>query len=407
MVDKWIKKIVRISKVAAISIKLLPENASQVSLCILEKKKSVITIAKTVDDIALEDVTSLITVDIPVVLVLDGRGVLHKKLDADMVSAPGKLLTKIIPQATPNDFYLQQFESGSVVFASLIRQQLLNDIIGKLTNLKLDVVKVYQGPFVTAVLLPFLDLTQMIVDKDKLTITDGVITDYHASSPDAQILSYKVGDEEISSTQLLPYAAALSCIVGQEPQQAAGVVAGISDLQSNWEQKQLFKKAGIGVLATIFAILLINAFLFVVFDKRNRDLSEKVSEGHSTIKELSRLKETVKTHKVFVEMAGWDRKTPVWFFADRLAASMVDGIYLTDLYIHPMDERRAKDERKIIFGYATVSVTGVCQSPVILNEWLRKLKEISWIESVNKQAYHFNDKEKTGTFSFELVTSND
>lgn len=106
-------------------------------------------------------------------------------------------------------------------------------------------------------------------------------------------------------------------------------------------------------------------------------------------------------------MAGWDRKTPVWFFADRLAASMVDDIQLTDMYVHPIDEQKAKDEKKMIFNYTTISVAGVCENPVILNEWLLKLKQVTWIKSINKQAYHFNDKEKTGAFSFEITTNND
>jgi hypothetical protein len=134
---------------------------------------------------------------------------------------------------------------------------------------------------------------------------------------------------------------------------------------------------------------------------------ENASDGNSTVKELTQLKENVKKNKVFVETAGWDRKTPVWFFADRLGASLTDGIYLTDLYVHPIDERKAKDEKKMFFQNSAIAVKGICKNPMLLNAWLDRVKQLNWVKQINKQAYHYNDREKTGVFSFEITTDID
>lgn len=247
MVEKLIKKIISTSKVAAISMKISSDSAANVSLCILEKKKGIVTIIKATEDVSLEQLPAHIGKDVPVIVVVDGRGVLHKKMDANAETPPDKLLTKIMPQAKPEDFYLQQFKSGDIMYASLIRQQLLQDLIARLSSLKLDVVRIYQGPFVASVVLPFIDLSkhpQLIVGADRLLIADGHISEYLASGAADEKVTYMIGDESISSASVLSYAAALGYVMGQEPQQVVDEVAGLSDLHQEWEQKQIFKKSG-------------------------------------------------------------------------------------------------------------------------------------------------------------------
>jgi hypothetical protein len=407
MLEQLTRKLIGVSKAAGISIRLLPDNAVQATLCLLENKKGIVSIAKTIDDAAIDRLHEWVEQDVPVVIVIDGRGVLHKKLESDDAPSGSQLLAKVLPQVKASDFYVQRHTAGPLTFASLVRVQLLNELLLRFKEQKLDVVNVYQGPFVASIVLPFISpaiVQTLMLDKEVLEISEGNISAYHAAVAPTDIPFYKIGDEQVPPAHLLSYAAALSFLLGIEPQQAVDGGEGVAGLREDWEQKRIFKKAGVGVLAFLFLLLLINAGLFMTFSNTNHELSVFQSRGHSSLKELSQLKETVKKYKSFVAVAGWDKTTPVWYFADRLAASLTDEIYLTDLYLHPMDEAKAKEDHKTIFRYTTVSVKGMCQKPALLNEWLKNVKQLEWVQEVNKQAYHYNEREKTGFFSFEIIT---
>ena len=176
--------------------------------------------------------------------------------------------------------------------------------------------------------------------------------------------------------------------------------------QDEWEQRKIFSLAGKTMLGFFFLILLANLLLNLHFSSRNSELSYEYSIKARALDEMNGLRSEVASKKTFLNKIGWEGKNQIPFYADRLAATVPSGIQWTLVDFSPLNEKLSKQKKKQIFSAGEILVRGTCQAPLLLNDWLKVLEQLEWVDEITNRQYHFDRKTKLGQFEFSLINKN-
>lgn len=347
--------------------------------------------------------------DAPVALVLNGKGVLHRQLSAGSGErATGvELFRAAMPAADPGDFYVQEYHGASTTFLSLSRRSLVDRLLESGFGQGVRVVALHFGCVVLTHLWPYIREEvaghTLSLEEWQVSFSEEQITGFRqAPGPDgAAQASLKIGDEEIEGKYVLAYAAALE-LVAALPEQAQLAVPKVAEARAEHRFKKLFQVGFAAVLTFFFLVLLGNFWLYAEMTRENDALQGLIGNRNKDLAQLTSLQRDVSDKKAFLKEAGWLASPQLSFYADRLAASMPEGLGLTELSINPYNTRASKDKRKAVFQMGTISVKGSCSNPLALNAWIRDLGKQEWIIRVADQSYSFDEGRKRGNFSFQI-----
>jgi hypothetical protein len=411
MIAKVKEKITRIKKAAGVEITLLPNNRYRLSLVVLSVDKKAIVIEKKeqIESGNIEVLKTVLDKDISLYLVLNGRGILHKKI-SESGSDTNNLIQSVLPNAKPQDFYIQKIISEKSCLISIIRKEVADPILDIIENSGLDCTGFSLGGAVVFSLKP---LIAEATDKSEL-----IWADHHLETDAANnVIDYKflgkgilenkfiqVDSERIEEDYLISYAAAFNMLINLEPLPA--FVERVKQNKEEFFNKQLFKKMSWSVLVFFLVVLIVNFVLFADFSSKNNELVQKENKYSSMITELETLGKEVTEKESFLSDAGWLQPSSMTYYADRIAATVPSSVKLTDFSINPLDERKSKEAKKELFTTGMIVLKGDCVRPTELNEWLDKIKSIDKINKARLVNYSFDNKENKGSFSIEIETQN-
>ena len=73
---------------------------------------------------------------------------------------------------------------------------------------------------------------------------------------------------------------------------------------------------------------------------------------------------------------------------------------LTKIEIYPKDHKESQKERKLVFEYGLINISGECSKATILNPWINQLKKMEWVKEVTEVNYNYDENEQK-RISFE------
>lgn len=409
MLKKVDFKIIIQSKTAVgVEVILLPENAYEINVVILKKVKSILAIEKQKEGIvSFEELAQFIDPKLPIILVLNGKGIIHRKVTFSENDTQVTLLNKVLPNANLNEFDLQQTSiSSSQGFVSIIRSNILNEIIEQLKKNKLTgIAGCLLGPFVINNLLPLIN-TDIISNEQlrfsayQLQIREQQITDVGSSEEEGEE-AIEIGSDSIKPKLLIAFAAALSYFLGADAGIAKSEV--IDNIKEEFKQKQKFEFIGWSLLIAAFSVLLVNYFVFNHYWTKNLGLSSTLASNQSALNRYDTLKVEFAEKKEFLQQNGLLENSRTSFYADKLAASLPSSIHWIDVNIHPVKKKQVNDETEgFFFENKSIKISGKCQRSTDLNDWMKEVKLKSWISSVTLLNYTQDNATDDGLFLIEI-----
>lgn len=372
-----------------------------VSFALLEKKRSRVSISSSQSGRALNDLT--IPAGAPLCISVSGKGIIHKKVFASGEENEAFLLQKILPNANPNDFYIQCVPAANDhVFISVARKNVIDDLLKELASKKLEVISCTFGPFAIAVILPAMQLSSMVSQNillpgHNLTIGGTEIENY-APSLEPGMTSIRAGEENLRADIAIAYASAISYFTGSEIKVDIPAIRVQAD---ELRQKTIFKKSGAAMLVFFFALLLTNYFAFDHYWKKKQKFESQISVNQGTLQKYNELKASYDEKRKFLEETGLLRSSRSSFYADQVALDIPEAILLTDLTIQP--KIKGPDERVVQFDPNTIHVSGTCKRSNELNDWIKLIKNKSWVSEVSLVNYKQDKNDPTGAFTLELT----
>lgn len=407
-----LNKITEAKTAAGIEIVMLADSVFSINLVLLKKVKSSLVIEKQQEGItSFDELTAALDPKIPFVLVINGKGVIHRKITVNEKDTSATLLNKLLPNANLIDFEIQQTpvdESHGLI--SVIRSVTVNQLIDELTKRKLrNMADCLLGPFVVNGVFGLLHPSLLLNNELRFgnyqlklyehEIKDIVITAEQNTEP------VQVGDNVISSQLLIAFSAALSYFTGNHN--------GIHDseliqtLKDEFKQKQKFELRGAFLLIASFSILLVNYFVFNHFWTKNGEMAAILASNQSALQRFDTLKSQLTVKKEFLERNGLLENSRTSFYADQLAAVLPSSIQWTDVSINPILKKKSDEVQEgLSFENKTIRISGKCQKTTDLNSWMKRIKEKNWIQGVTLTNYTRQHETEDGNFLLEVKLKN-
>ncbi|MGD1848243.1 MAG: hypothetical protein ACFB10_22855 [Salibacteraceae bacterium] len=394
------KQWVALKQVAGIEAVKTPDGW-RLGYCLLRKSGKGIQLEKSQGGFHdLESLLAELDKNIPLRLVLNGSGILHRPLESTSENDPGTLLRKVLPDANAEEFWVFTGPGVGASLVSLCRQSLLEDWHQQCTAQGRRLIGAWAGPGqLNALLGNLIELPEhRELGYHELQITDHRVSAYRTLPEPVPVEALSVGDQIVPGELIMAFAAGLSAFFppyGPE----------IEALSVEWEeseQQRIFQFAGWGILLFFLVLVMGNFFLFEHFDERAAELEFQENQQNQQTGDLKRMKEEIDLAEAFMTRLGLLQPNTNSYYADRLSASLDNGLQFTRLEVNPLKRKVKQGVEELSFATGTLQVAGTARNSSRLNDWLAEVRDLNWVADVNILNYQQNPDIGAGEFLVEL-----
>ncbi|CAG0964338.1 hypothetical protein FLAV_00877 [Flavobacteriales bacterium] len=369
--------------------------------CTIRYKKEKVDITGYSKNIFSSDVLSVLKEKKnPLIVSIDGHGILHKKLRISLDSPVGYLTETAFPGSNPDEFYVQITPASEhECWVSLIRKELADKIIQSLLDAGWLLHTFYLGPFSLSAAMPFIANNEPIITNTakQVSIRNNLVFEIQRTDalPSENPI---IPNEPLPASFLVSFASALSYFTGLHGVQTISsplVVNAAKELH----YRNIFHKTGVVALAACMLLTFSNMFLFTKLNSQNNELTLLVSNHSKKLLQIESLEQQLNLKKALVEKSGLKGRGKAAFYTDRIAASLPEQITLTGIAVNPIVKKSKEDEIPE-FSYRTLLIKGQVSQSLFFNDWLHLLKKMNWINDVSILDY----KQQTGLpAEFEIL----
>ncbi len=388
---------------AAFGVELVFNTKDSYTLIAIElsSTKDGIEVSRKLVDTSLEELSKVNTKKLPIYFSLGGKGVIHKKIKADENVKDQELLNQVLPNASMNDFYLQQSKiEGFEYWISVVRKDVLDGLIQKITRSNLFGVQIYLGPFVLENAIPLLDKMALLTTSHELIIENNNIIQLDSLGSVSNGEEYNIEGETINSHELIAFGTALSHFVS--PDKIVSIDAQrVNEIKDEYYHRNKYVAVGFSMLIVFFLMTIINMLVGNAYQATNNELQYQVNSKKQFVDELVVLREEFNIKEQFVQNSGVTQASKISYYADQIALSVPESIQLNQLFINPLTKRINKAE-DIQFNYNKIKVSGTVNKSIELNNWVKDLKQYEWIDEISIISFIQDNLREAGEFELEI-----
>ncbi|MDW3194711.1 MAG: hypothetical protein R8G66_20195 [Cytophagales bacterium] len=325
--------------------------------------------------------------DLPLVIGIASDEILTRKVEAKTLPKE-ELLKLIIPQARPEEFFMQQVDNKHGTFVSIIRKKRLNQILKIIPDTN-QVVNIFLAP------LPLMLLAKGMkheaselggfmfrMEGDEVARVDHV---------GKQTTAVAISEEEtLEQDILLSYAAGLNYLVDAPVPSDFNRKLALEE----YAHKRFLSKFGTYVLGAIFLIFLINIFFFFQLSQENEQLVQENSSLLATQKQVEEMENYLASYQDLLDAGDQSVFTR---FSDELGHSIPSSIQLNKLIVRPL----YLDEKKAIEKEASIWIEGLSENAVAYADWIDRIKDLDWVDGINENTY------RQGKFQLKITIKSD
>lgn len=336
----------------------------------------------------------------PLAISLDGKGIIHKKVKREKELTNQQWVNKIFPSASVNDFYLQKFYlNDDYSWVSLIRKEAFNQFLTELLSKGYLISSIILGPF-------SLHNGLKITDNENTEI--GTINHLISASnhdftinPLSENENYEltIGEEKLNGNYLCAFSNGLNYFI---PAQNINEVSTPDYTLSKSESfhKRINHLAMIGFIGFFLLLTLVANIVGDIFLDKNEKLKSSFTANQNLISQLDTLKKELIFKKEFIEANALNFQGKTAYYADDIASTVPSSIRLEVMdFFSP--EKKIKEDQEIKFITKSITIKGVVNNSLFVNNWIKELQSFSWVNNVKVISYEQESISKEGTF--ELI----
>jgi len=361
----------------------------------VKKSGGKVSIDKQVIEItSTEELAKHIPKNTPVVIGIDGKNLIHKFIQEE-VGDNG--LNFVLPNANSDDFYVQTSANNDGAYISVIRREVVSDILEKFSQIKVIPALIYLGPFVNSYTqFLFADRVKFKTEFWDIAASSERVDYNSAATTDSNFVF--LNGESIRDFCLPVYALAIAYL--------ADIDIPEIDISKALKEDFQFKRAvwlgGWFILSLVFSILLINFFFFSNYNDKYQNINNLIQQNQSLLSKNDELKAQYTQKRRFIERSGLLETSRFSFYADRIARIIPDSIQLTIIRIAPVNTK-IRSDKPIVFDERTIIVSGKCSNSQYFNVWKDNLKEESWVKTILINQFGQEEPGKPIIFELQLV----
>ncbi|MFI5219070.1 MAG: hypothetical protein ACHQNT_06240 [Bacteroidia bacterium] len=397
----------RSKQVTGIECTILPGGDSIIRTVILKENKSRVEVVSSTEFIKPADLKNSIPGNLPVILILTGKGIIHKRLALHENESDKNLLQSVLPNAEVKDFYLEKHFStstGNNLYVSVARKSFADEVLNSFKNNGYHVIGCTLGPFCFQAVLPLISDSEnfeIAIYNHHFIIQGKKIENYKSEDIPVSDAAVNIGGNSLQQPFAMAFAAAFQYLLSGE--KSFSLQPGlITSEQHEFKQKRIFEKTGWAALIIFLGVLLINFFLFQHYSAKNAELNSQSMLLQSELENYKALEKDYKDKQDFFSRNGLLETSKTSYYADRIAQELLPAIRLTGINIFPAVKSTGGEEDKLSFKPKVITVSGQCNVSSELNEWMKVLKKNKWIDKVSLLDYRQDNLKTPGQFTIEL-----
>lgn len=367
----------------------------QVSTVLLQEKDKGIVIDKFWNDDDLEIAISRLPNHVSVFLVIDGKGIVTRKIS-------GNSAENVIGQLFPNinATEVASFECSN--FVSIARNDTLQDYIALMTLKGVSVTNVYLG---TALLSE--GYGQLTVKESDILVNsllhnfeNDELVDISRVTPLATFPLYEVDGQQLNGSTLVAFSAALRFWTAEHIDDGiinSSIEVSRSNFLYNLATRKLLPWVGI----PLFCLLLFNFFLYSDAFEKNSRFKTELRNYQSSISTYDALKKGYDTRVAFAKKNSLSGHTRNSFYFDQISAIKPSAIVLTKMENCPSPRKIHVGETPL-FQPDLLYVSGSVNSGQVLNEWIKDLRELSWVAEIKVNSFEMKENSSASVFVLHI-----
>ena len=375
---------------------LLNEGNILYRICELEKVNDVIKINWLKDVSLADDIKPLIKKDFPVTLVVSGKGMLFKSVG----DIKNPTIQQFFPGINISDFYSAIVPYRNTSLGYLIRKKSVDEIVERIFNLGLNVISVTVG---TGVAISTFNAIEDSILLSKVIIhnTEFIFGSDSNTNEEASILNeISIGDEKLPVAYLLAYSAAISYYLGYEDNSVTN--SRITENSRQFKTNTLITRYSLIFLSLVLGVILISTGANYYYSQELNELSLTVP-AYANNEMRDSLIAQINSKKRFLVEGDWLASSQSSFYADRIAASIPQGVKLIALNIFPKANLLSEgDEDALNFNNDELVIKGMARDELVLKNWIENLRSNKWISSISVNNYQWNSKTNEGEFEVKI-----
>jgi Tfp pilus assembly protein PilN len=341
---------------------------------------------------------------IPLVLIVNGKGVVLKKisLSENTEQSFEELIRSNLPAINPDDFFIQLFkQTNNSAFIALCRKEQVKNLIDELNLKKIDIANVLIGAPAVMGLQPLwssfntlpttfqtIELTNN--DVDSITI---------ANTENATV---KIDDISFNATHTLGFAGGLAYLTMAHIAETNS--AELLEVENKHLEKNKFRTIMIGLIGIAFIISVTNVMFYTSYFNTNNKLESELNVYQGKYDQINELLTDYQKKKGLIENAGILNKNKISEYADKIAATIPDEVILSELYFNPQQENDESEDSLITFQNKQLIIKGNCNKSLIINEWANVLKMQKFIKDVSLEKFSYNNEGLLPNFEIKIIT---
>jgi hypothetical protein len=377
-------------QVVCLGIFLVNRNEWKISLIKAGISHNEINIESVVEDVnELKEAGEVAGKSLPVVLNIDGWGVLIKDSSTDNSSIP----------IDNNEFIVKEYPKpdGNGAYFSIIRTDLLKSILDFCRSASLNIIGISMGPFNVALLTQFFEnCSEIMSGKWKLNLNKGSIESLNAEGIENETV-YDIGGDKVTSGLLPLYATVVSFFSGER-----GDNYLITGTREEFVYGRLVKYLSIGSLSVILILLLLNYFIWDSLRNRDSELAFEVTRNEQLLSQLSnKEKELKEKENLVIKYIGTNAKSHYAWYADRLGSSVPIGIRLSLMDIQPLNKKQ-KPGIAMEYKNKEIEVEGDAKNMSDISEWVKAIGNEKWAKKVELISFFTDKEEAVGHFKLQI-----
>lgn len=379
-----LSKIFSINEIQVVGI-YQDVNLENYEVLSLKKDINQLTVLKKEASKDKDRLIKLIDVKKPVVLLLNGKGVLNKKIDFSNES--DLAWQKNIDY---NSIFHTSYKTEKALFVSFCRKNVLEDWLTFFQESKIQVIDFYLGNFTTSILKEQLNQSNIFSNSTKLIFDENELVDF-IKNEDVPSTDYLIGEEKLNSFSLPTYATGINFFVKSE-----SISKSVLDI-ANIEE-QLYKKAfnfiGITMLIGFFISLLISYFGIQYYTSKNAELNIQNVYSNKAFQQIVNLENQKKDKEAIIKDVGLLSNKFFTYYDYELLQSIPNEISLSNVNVNPI-KNEVKNNKKIELSAGLIEIEGLTVDEVAFNNWLKRIKEFDWVQKFEIESLKKDKKNNT------------
>lgn len=365
----FLSKIFSINEIQVVGI-YQDANMENYEVLSLKKENNTLRVLKTETTKDKNRIITLIDVKKPVLLLINGKGVLNKKIDFSNES--DLAWQKNIDY---DSIFHTSYKTEKALFISFCRKNILEEWLVSFQENKISVIDFYVGNFTVSILKEQLSQSNIFSNSTELVYDENELFDFKKNDIISQS-NYLIAEEKLNVFTLPIYATGVDFFI-------KSVKITKSELGNANIEDQLYKKAfnilGITILIGFLSLLLISYFGIQYYSSKNAELNIQNVYSNKAYLQIVDLENQKKDKEVIIKDIGLLSNKFLTYYDYELLKSIPNEISLSNINVNPI-KSEIKNNNKIELSAGLIEIEGITVDETAFNNWLKKIKEFDWVD---------------------------